>query len=193
MNIEERKKYYECCKEELLEAQRKTAPFIVKSTNDLIDEAKKLEKYGIEIKTEKIDIDMVMKDFEKTIDSLYLDEEYHHDHIVLGVDISPVLDEIKNKDVETPTIIAIKDGVIVETKYLTSYAPGECSFKVEECETFRKKHLDCKLFALHNHPIMISAKPSDPSDYRAMEKLRKNCNIIGFGVVTKFDFYKQMY
>ena len=196
MNKEERRKHYQKHRNEYLKLVKATVPGVIKSfeeTDKLIMQLD--EELGVpEDKRYKPTIftetDLI-KDYMNYYDNHYQEEMYNDAPNIFNVDITSVLNDIKNSPYEKSVMIAIKNGKIVDAIYKDGTLPLECKFTPEEYSNFYAKHSDCKLILVHNHPVVISAKPSE-QDYKCMQTLYDNYNFSSFCVVTKLDFYKNI-
>lgn len=195
MKKDDRRKYYIEHRDELLKQARLSAhvTFVnMQETDRIIMEADELLNTPDEkrYKPQPISEDELYQSAVYNIDNnLYLEKEYNHTPFVFGADISSILESIRNCDHEIFVMIACKDNCVIDTKYIDSYSECSCDVSANDCIKFKESNKDCELFALHNHPIVISAKPSVPDEH-GKRNFYEKYGFSGYGVVTKFDFYK---
>lgn len=197
-NIEERKKYYQENREFYKEAKRSHTELFADKFNEIATGINELKiKTNANTKPiELIDVDQALEEYADACVNMYKYNPTNASEEVNGINIHEYLEAIRYNDYESAVFLAIKDGNIVDSITVTG---GPCQLNVQlyspETIEFAKKHSDCKLFTVHNHPRAIAAV-ANGNDYNAILDIQEDWNkefpapeIIDWGVVTQCDYY----
>ena len=196
MNINERKRWLENNKEDILKFSRLSIEEFVANQNlagvDLID------KNNIE--------NEIIKGYESRMNN-YKREQSNCKEEICGIDLKPYLNKIKYiKDHEEMMFLLIKDNE-VKKEIICKGGVSRCGSD-EETEEVAKiaNELKADIYVVHNHPLSVYAYPSgklvkyrdtyiESNDYGQLHKYmpeifnKYGVKMIDFAVVTEVDYY----
>lgn len=168
-----------------------------KKINELTIKSNELGKELGFTPEELIPVDDYNEKYKSSIESYketYKDKQYLSEPSYKGVDVSKYLDEIRNEDYEISLTIAIKDGNVVEidkSKGFSRFGNGPLESKAAKRMIKEAKEKGYIMILAHNHPRVVSAKPSR-ADYTCHAALnRKELNSVDgdWFVVTPYDTF----
>ena len=199
MNIEERKNILKKNESLIKQGHKETAHYLAENIRNLNRQLTEMNKLSSELGLRtKIDVPIDEPDevrmFEEAFEDAmnnYKYELYNHNMTVDGVDISKKLSMIRYCNCEISMILAIGKNSILDYAVAEGDAVFTCAPMGKEIETLINKYKDdpdVLLYEVHNHPYLVSAKPSE-LDVKHCQSDTTKWNLVDWGVVTEYDYY----